>query len=113
MLVLTPDKKNVLTRIDTETGKTLDEIKMRLHAELDEPINTVTHSEKFSQLLSQPVVELAGTSRNTVFDMTWDPREKTDDIIISADNRCVILLLIFTVHSLNAHENKKLFRTLI
>eukprot|EP00029_Vermamoeba_vermiformis_P007758 TRINITY_DN3445_c0_g1_i1.p1 TRINITY_DN3445_c0_g1~~TRINITY_DN3445_c0_g1_i1.p1 ORF type:complete len:363 (+),score=115.75 TRINITY_DN3445_c0_g1_i1:161-1090(+) len=87
MLVLTPDKKNVLTRIDTETGKTLDEIKMRLHAELDEPINTVTHSEKFSQLLSQPVVELAGTSRNTVFDMTWDPREKTDDIIIGAENR--------------------------
>jgi hypothetical protein len=62
---------------------------MRLHAELDEPITTVTHSEKFSQLLSQPVVELAGTSRNTVFDLTWDPREKTDDIIIGADNRYV------------------------
>jgi hypothetical protein len=73
--------------VDTETGKTLDEIVMKLHAELDEPITTVTQAEKFGQLLSQPVVELACTSKNTVFDIAWDPREKVEDLVIAPESR--------------------------
>lgn len=82
LLVLTPQKRDTLVRIDTETGKTLDEYHLKFHEDLETPFYAVTPSKKFSQLKSNDTVSLTGLSGNSVFNFDWDTRTPTKNIVL-------------------------------
>lgn len=86
--MLTPQKSNVLVRMDTETGKNLGELELSFHAEIEEPFDSIMPVQKFAQLQSQnEMVRLVGTSRNSVFNLEWDTRTPMDQIVLGDDQR--------------------------
>lgn len=88
LLMLTPQKRNVLVRLDTETGKNLGELELSFHAEVEEPFGSIVPVQKFAQLQAQnEMVRLVGTSRNSVFNLEWDTRTPMDQIVLGEDQR--------------------------
>lgn len=86
--MLTPQKKNVLVRLDTETGKNLGELELSFHAEVEEPFDAIVPVQKFAQLQAQgELVKLVGTSRNSVFNLEWDTRTPIDQIVLGEDQK--------------------------
>lgn len=87
ILMLTPERKSRFVRIDTETGKNVGEVTLKFHSEVEQPIDTIVPIQKFSQLQPSEVVAVSGVSRNTIFNLHWDPRQKGDDVIVKPDER--------------------------
>jgi len=88
LLMLTPQKRNVLVRLDTETGKNLGELELSFHAEVEEPFDQIVPVKKFAQLQAQgEMVKLAGTSRNSIFNLEWDTRTPMDQIVLGEDQK--------------------------
>jgi hypothetical protein len=86
--MLTPQKKNMLVRVDTETGKNLGELELSFHAEIEEPFEQIVPVKKFAQLQAQDeLVRLVGTSRNSVFNLEWDTRTPMDQIVLGEDQK--------------------------
>lgn len=88
LLMLTPQKRNVLVRLDTETGKNLGELGLSFHEELAEPFESIVPVQKFAQLQAQnEMVKLVGTSRNSVFNLEWDTRTPMNQVVIGEDQK--------------------------
>jgi hypothetical protein len=86
--MLTPQKRNVMVRLDTETGKNVGELELSFHAEVEEPFDSIMPVQKFAQLQSQnEMVRLVGTSRNSVFNLEWDTRMPIDQIVLGEDQK--------------------------
>jgi hypothetical protein len=60
---------------------------LKFHNEVEEPVDAVVPIQKFSQLQSSEVVSVSGVSRNTVFNIHWDPRQKGDSVIVKTDEK--------------------------
>jgi len=74
ILTLTP-KKSVLCSLDTETGKNIGQVNVKLfHPDVEGRIDTVVPLKKFSHLESQDNLSLATICGNTVSKIHWDSR---------------------------------------
>jgi hypothetical protein len=74
ILTLTPDK-SVICRLDTETGKNLGQIAVKLfHSGVEGRLDTVVPLQKFSQLKEQNQVSLAAICGNSITKVNWDVR---------------------------------------
>lgn len=72
-------RKSTISRIDTETGKILDEFSLKSQDSLDMPIQSFTPNKKFSNYNSSNMVSMVGISNSTVFDYSWDTRVKDSE----------------------------------
>jgi WD40 repeat protein len=74
ILALTP-KKTVLCRMDTETGKNIGQLNVKLfHSSIDGCLDTVVPLKKFSQLKTNNQLSLAAICGNSVTKVNWDVR---------------------------------------
>jgi len=74
ILTLTP-KKTVLCRLDTETGKNIGQLNVKLfHSSIDGCLDTVVPLKKFSQLKTHNELSLAAICGNSVTKVKWDVR---------------------------------------
>jgi len=74
ILTLTP-KKTVLCRMDTETGKNVGQLNVKLfHSSIDGCLDTVVPLKKFSQLKTHNELSLAAICGNSVTKVKWDVR---------------------------------------
>lgn len=85
--MLTPKKRNILIRLDTETGKNLGELTLSFDEKTEQPFTEIAPNKKFSQLESQNTVKIVGTSENSIFNMEWDTRMSADQIVIGKEQR--------------------------
>lgn len=86
-MVLTPQKKDTLVRVDTETGKTLDQYKLKFHEDVETPFYTVTPSKKYANLQSNDTVSLTGLSGNSVFSFDWDTRTPIKEMSVLDESK--------------------------
>eukprot|EP01113_Clastostelium_recurvatum_P027139 TRINITY_DN3268_c0_g1_i1.p1 TRINITY_DN3268_c0_g1~~TRINITY_DN3268_c0_g1_i1.p1 ORF type:complete len:427 (+),score=122.93 TRINITY_DN3268_c0_g1_i1:75-1355(+) len=89
MLLLTPDRRSTLVKYDTEYGKNIGEVSLKIADTLDYPIDSITTPSKFSELQQSPVVQAVGVSGNSLFDVRWDSRSPGDVLALSEDQRFV------------------------
>lgn len=88
MLVLTPKKKSSIVRVDTETGKTLDEFVLQYHEDLEQPLYTITPQKKFGNLQSDDSsLSLVGVSSNSIFNLSHDLRTPTKGLLVDEKDR--------------------------
>jgi len=74
LLTLTP-KKSLMCRLDTETGKNIGQMSVKLfHPDVPAPLDTVVPLKKFSHLESQNDLSLVALSGNTLSSIHWDTR---------------------------------------
>jgi len=74
LLTLTP-KKSLMCRLDTETGKNIGQLSVKLfHPDVSAPLDTVVPLKKFSHLESQNDLSLVALSGNTLSTIHWDTR---------------------------------------
>jgi hypothetical protein len=74
LLTLTPEK-DVICRLDTETGKNIGQMSVKLfHPDLSASLDTVVPLKKFSHLESQNDLSLAAICGNTLSKIHWDTR---------------------------------------
>jgi hypothetical protein len=74
MLTQTP-KKSVLCRFDTESGKNIGQMNVKLfHSDVEAPIDTVVPLKKFSHFESNNDLSLAAICGNTLSKINWDSR---------------------------------------
>lgn len=88
LLVLTPKRDNTLVRVDTETGKTLDEIVLQYHEDVEQPLYTITPQKKFGNLeTDDSSVSIVGLSKNSIFSATHDVRTPTKHLLVDEKDR--------------------------
>jgi len=76
ILTMTPDNKSLLCRLDTETGKNIGELAVKLfHEDVPSNLDTVVQHEKFGQTKSNTDVSLVGISGNSIVKLRWDTRQ--------------------------------------
>eukprot|EP01116_Phalansterium_solitarium_P009702 TRINITY_DN23967_c0_g1_i1.p1 TRINITY_DN23967_c0_g1~~TRINITY_DN23967_c0_g1_i1.p1 ORF type:complete len:446 (+),score=186.74 TRINITY_DN23967_c0_g1_i1:145-1338(+) len=79
MLMLTPDKKNMVVFTDTETGKALSQFSLDLMKDVASPIATFVHDKKFGRLSQADTVKLKVATGHQLVDVEFDPRVKESE----------------------------------
>jgi len=90
MLLLSPLKKNIVVYNDTEKGKSLHQMALKLTDDVGSPNRTVAGETKYGRLSAQETVKLKVVSGNQIVDLNWDVRTPTKQIFIQDQTSSIV-----------------------